>query len=116
MWLKEFAEKKISEVDSEKVAFTLGWLMFSDKMNEIIKQNWLQFTENYQRDCFSMIETVQRLFRRFNEKHLKSFINWGEMATVLIHFPEVLTPFNLSEDEAVGFGIIEDEWMLTLNY
>ena len=116
-WLWEFAENKVSEVDSEKVAFALGWLMFSTKMMNMIKGDYFEYIHNSEKkECISMIETVQGLFRRYNEKHLKSFIKWREMATVLIHFPEVLTPFNLSEDEAVGFGMIEDEWMLTLNY
>ena len=55
------------------------------------------------------LNTIQTPFHRFNMKNLKKFISCGDIVTILIHFPEALEPFNLSEDEAVGFGIIEDE-------
>ena len=110
-----FTNEKISEIDSEKTAFALGSMLFPVKIKEMIHKNLFTFIQDSEKHYYlNMIDTIQSPFRRFNFKTFKSFISWGEIATVLIHFPEILIPFKLSEDEAVGFGIIEDEWMLEL--
>ena len=116
-WLVEFAEQKISEIDSEKIAFSLGCMMFQAKMKDMIYDNCFTFIQNEEKQIYlSMVKDVQSPYKRFNSKTLKTFINCGEMATILIHFPEILVPFKFTEDEAVGFGIIEDEWMIALTY
>ena len=115
-WLVEFAELKISEIDSEMIAFTLGCLIFPLKMKDMIHKKCFSFIQNNEKQYLSMVKIVQSPFKKFNTRHLKEFVSWGEMATILTHFPMILIPFKLSEDEAVGFGIIEDECMLALNY
>ena len=116
-WLLSFVKEKISEIDSEKIAFSLGWMIFPLKMTDMIRKNILTFIEESEKSLhLSMIDEIQRPFKRFNDKNLKSFINWGEIATILTHFPEVLIPFKLSEDEAVAFGMLEDKWMFALTY
>ena len=116
-WLVQYAELRISEIDSEKIAFTLGCMIFQAKITDLIFNNNFTFINDSEKSNYiSMIDTIQGPFRRYNKQNLKSFINWCEIATVLTHFPEVLIPFKFTEDEAVGFGIIEDECMQALNY
>ena len=89
--LVEFAEQKISEIDSEKIAFSLGCMMFKSKMKDMIYNNCFTFIQNEdKRTYLSIINIIQSPFKRFNMKTLRSLVNSGEMATVLTHFPEIL--------------------------
>ena len=116
-WLLRFVEKNICETNGEEIAITLGWMLFPIKMKEMFLKNQLKFDSNFDKySRLEMIKTFTNLFKRFNFKNLKKFVNWGDMATLLIHFPEIYIPYKLSDDEAVGFGIIEEECMLTLAY
>ena len=113
--LVAFVYNNISQTDSEQIAFALGWMAFPMKISDMIHKNCFTFIRNSNKSIYEqMLATIQRPFKRFNSKNLRSFINWGDIATVLIHFPEICVPFTLSEDEAVGLGMIEDECMTVL--